>query len=289
MTTTVHVSNIAHATTYQEVHDFFSFCGKITSLALTPASADPNSTLSATVTYEREPAAKTALLLDGTQLDSNPVRVEAAQSIDELANQSSSSGSPPPNDGGESEVRQEDKPKTAILAEYLSHGYVVGEAALQKSIELDSKTGISQRFISTLNSALTAVDAKRHAQQMDAQLHVSDRAAGARTTLTTYFEKALGTPTGQRIRQFYETGGKSLMDIHNEARRLAELRKKSNPAAATGTCPCTAGGDCEKNKCTCPCHGEKAAAAAVGDTTATATETASASASSTTEKEKSNA
>lgn len=285
MATTVHVSNIAHATTQQEVHDFFSFCGKILTLALTPTSADPDSTLSATVTYERSPAAKTALLLDGTKLGPNPVRVEATQSLDELAGQSS--GSPPPQ-GAEHEVRQEDKPKTAILAEYLSHGYAIGDVALQKSIELDSKTGISQRFITTLNSALTAVDAKRHAQQMDAQLHVSDRAVGARNTLTTYFEKALGTPTGQRIRQFYETGGKSLMDIHNEARRLAELRKKANPGAPTGPCPCTAGGDCEKNKCYCHCHGEKAGPAP-GSATAPATQTtpsASASAFTSTEKEK---
>ncbi|PWW73609.1 hypothetical protein C7212DRAFT_359356 [Tuber magnatum] len=264
--TTVHVSNISHDTSQQEVRDFFSFCGKITNLALTPSNSDPNATLSATVTYEREPAAKTALLLDGTKLGSNPVRVEASHSIDELAQGHLAHGDAD-QDHTKSSVQQEDKPKTAILAEYLSHGYVIGDSALQKGIEVDSKHGISNRFLSTLNSALHAVDSRVHAtdtaKSVDNQYHVSDRALEARNTLTTYFERALGTPTGQKIRSFYEQGGKSLLDIHNEAKRLAELRKQQNRRSADGgplvgpektTCAC--GGNagicsCEPGKCAC--------------------------------------
>lgn len=264
--TTVHVSNISHDTSQQEVRDFFSFCGKITSLALTPSSSDPNATLSATVTYEREPAAKTALLLDGTKLGSNPVHVEATHSIDELAQGHLARGDTDQEHAKDS-VLQEDKPKTAILAEYLSHGYVIGDSALQKGIEVDSKHGISNRFLSTLNSALQAVDSRVHAtntaRSVDSQYHVSDRAMEAKNTLTTYFEKALGTPTGQKIRSFYEQGGKSLLDIHNEARRLAELRKQQNrkstdggPLAGPEKTTCACGGNsgicsCEPGKCAC--------------------------------------
>jgi len=264
--TTVHVSNISHETTQKEVRDFFSFCGKITNLVLTPSSSDPEATLSATVTYEREPAAKTALLLDGTKLGTNPVHVEATHSIDELAQGHLARGDAD-QDPAKDTVQQEDKPKTAILAEYLSHGYVIGDSALQKGIEVDSKHGISSRFLSTLNSALQAVDSRVHAtntaRSVDTQYHVSDRALGAKNTLQTYFERALGTPTGQRVRTFYEQGGKSLMDIHNEAKRLAELRKQQNRKSADGgplvgpektTCAC--GGNsgacsCEAGKCAC--------------------------------------
>jgi len=264
--TVVHVSNISHNTSQQEVRDFFSFCGKITNLVLTPSSSDPNATLSATVTYEREPAAKTALLLDGTKLGSNPVHVETTHSIDEIAQGHLARGDAdqdPPKDS----VQQEDKPKTAILAEYLSHGYVIGDSALQKGIEVDSKHGISSRFLSTLNSALQTIDSRVHAtntaRSVDTQYHVSDRALGAKNTLTTYFEKALGTPTGQRIRTFYEQGGQSLMDIHNEAKRLAELRKQQNRKSADGgalvepektTCACAGNAGvctCEAGKCAC--------------------------------------
>jgi hypothetical protein len=52
--TVVHVKNIGHDTSEKEVRDFFSFCGKISSLSVTPESEDPNSPQSATVTFEKE-------------------------------------------------------------------------------------------------------------------------------------------------------------------------------------------------------------------------------------------
>lgn len=139
---TVHVSNISHSTPEKEVRDFFSFCGKITNLVITPTSSAADATLSATVTYERDTAAKTALLLDGTSLGPNPVKVDAAHSLDEIAGGHIASGdADAPNFGAPAEgstLRQEDKPKTAILAEYLSHGYVVGDSALQKGMFISS-------------------------------------------------------------------------------------------------------------------------------------------------------
>ncbi|OMP85119.1 Protein vip1 [Diplodia seriata] len=68
----VHVENIASQTTEKEVRDFFSFCGKIQSLSVTPLN---EGTQSATVTFEKETAAKTALLLDNTQLGPAQVKV----------------------------------------------------------------------------------------------------------------------------------------------------------------------------------------------------------------------
>ena len=44
--------------------------GKIQSLSVKPESGETDSTQSATVTFEKETAAKTALLLDNTQLES---------------------------------------------------------------------------------------------------------------------------------------------------------------------------------------------------------------------------
>lgn len=134
---TVHVSNISHSTPEKEVRDFFSFCGKVTNLIITPASGSSDATLSATVTYERETAAKTALLLDGTKLGPNPVKVESAHSLDEIAAGHIATGdADAPNFGNDEALRQEDKPRTAILAEYLSHGYVVGDNGLQKGMSI---------------------------------------------------------------------------------------------------------------------------------------------------------
>ncbi|KAH0614454.1 uncharacterized protein H6S33_000090 [Morchella sextelata] len=251
---TVHVSNIASTTPEKEIRDFFSFCGKITSLSITPTSADANSTQSATVTYERESAAKTALLLDGTKLGPNPVKVETTHSLDEIAGGHVASGDADAPSFGttEEQLRQEDKPRTAILAEYLSHGYVVGDTALQKGIELDTKHGISATFTGYLNKALSTIDNTTHAsttaRSMDSQYHVTDRALGAKNTLTTYFEKALGTPTGQKIRSFYSTGEK----------RSAELGATAdgNPFVGPEKTTCACGGNegvcsCEPGKCAC--------------------------------------
>ncbi|KAF2097576.1 hypothetical protein NA57DRAFT_41306 [Rhizodiscina lignyota] len=223
MATTVHVQNISSQTSEKEVRDFFSFCGKISSLSVTPTSDAPDASKSATVTFEKETAAKTALLLDNTQLGPAQVNVTAAQSISDMAGGKATAGD------DEQDVAPEDKPRTRIIAEYLAHGYVVSDKAIQGAIDLDKKHGISSRF----QSALTNFDAKYKASDRvkaaDTQYKVSERASGAWSGLNSYFEKALDTPTGQRVRQFYMDSNKQIMDVHNEARHLADL-KTGKPA-----------------------------------------------------------
>merc|ERR1711939_611963 len=46
MSTTVHVKGISHETTEKEVKDFFSFCGKINSISVTPESDAPDAQIS---------------------------------------------------------------------------------------------------------------------------------------------------------------------------------------------------------------------------------------------------
>lgn len=265
---TVHVSNISHNTTESELSSFFSFCGKIVSLTLTPSTADPDASLSATITFERESAAKTACLLDGTPLNSVPLTVNAAHSIDEIAGDHLA---PNANIGPDGEIPQEEKPRSAIFAEYLANGYVIGDTALQKGLELDQKHGISSRFAAALTNALTTIDAKTHAsdraKSMEAQYHLTEKAAGAASGLGRYFEKAVGgTGAVQKLRQFYQAGEKQLFDIHAEAKRLAEMKKEKkrqslelgktadgNPFVGES---CQCGGEagscsCEPGKCTC--------------------------------------
>jgi hypothetical protein len=67
------------------------------------------------VTFEKETAAKTALLLDNTQLGPNQVTVKSTASLDELAGTSK-------EEHEDHYVDQEDKPRSRIVAEYLAHG-----------------------------------------------------------------------------------------------------------------------------------------------------------------------
>lgn len=94
---------------------------------------------------------------------------------------------------------------------------------------------------------------------MDAQYHVTDKLKETQNTLAHYFETALNTPTGKKIRDFYATGAKQVVDIHNEAKRLAELKKENAQKGVFSgqeKSTCTCGGNegvcnCPPGKCAC--------------------------------------
>ncbi|KAF1986954.1 hypothetical protein K402DRAFT_393106 [Aulographum hederae CBS 113979] len=252
MTTTVHVKNIASQTSEKEVRDFFSFCGKISSLSVTPTSDAADASKSATVNFEKETAAKTALLLDNTQLGPAQVSVTSAASLDDLGAKKSTED--------DEDIAPEDKPRSRILAEYLAHGYTISDKAIEQAINMDKQHGISTRFTQALQNFDSRVKATEKAQTVDAKLGVSAKANNAWLGLNSYFEKALGTPTGQRIRTFYESGNKQVMDVHNEARHLADLKtgKSSSgvePVEGTDKTTCKCGSSTEK----CPCEPGKCA------------------------------
>ncbi|KAJ5890162.1 hypothetical protein N7504_010972 [Penicillium tannophilum] len=237
--TTVHVSGIAPSTSEKDVRDFFSFCGKITSLSITPTGSEADSSQSASVTFEKEAAAKTALLLDQTQLGSSSVHVEAAQNIDDLAGAQATSSTEKED---EHEIAQEDKPRSRIFAEYLAHGYVVSDGAIQKAIALDQKHGFSNKFTSALTNFDKKFQATERAKGLDENYQISNKAASGWSSLNHYFEKALEHPTGQKLRDFYVQGDKQVRDIHNEARRLADLKLGRSQEGETGPAATSAEG-----------------------------------------------
>lgn len=221
---TVNVKNIALATSDGEIKDFFSFCGKISDLKVTPEGE----TKSAEVTFEKETAMKTALLLNNTQLGSNQLSVTSASgSTDD--NGAHYKG----NEKHDSdEITQEEKPRARILAEYLAHGYVVGDAAIQRALELDHKHGVTHRFLGTLQNLDQKYHATDRAKATDQSYGISQRANSLFLGLSSYFEKATNTPTGQKIVNFYTAGSRQVQEVHAEARRLAELKKEEAGGSA---------------------------------------------------------
>ncbi|KAL4888941.1 putative actin cytoskeleton protein [Aspergillus ambiguus] len=228
---TVHVSGISSTTSDKEVQDFFSFCGKITSISVTPVSSETDAPKSATVTFEKEAAAKTALLLDNTQLGPSQVHVEAAQSLEDIAGTQSTEEASKDENGHD--VAQEDKPRSRIIAEYLAHGYVISDSAIQKAIALDQKHGFSARFTSALSNFDSKYHASDKARGIDESYKISDKAASGWRGLNSYFEKAINTPSGRKLRDFYSKTDKQVRDIHSEARRLADL-KSGKPQSEAG-------------------------------------------------------
>jgi len=229
MSTTIHVEGIAATTTDQEVRDFFSFCGKIINLSVTPTSKESDAPKSATVTFEKESASKTALLLDNTQLGPAQVHVKSAASIAELA-----SG----HDNDEN-IEQDDKPRSRILAEYLAHGYVLSDKVIEKALALDTQHGISAKFTQALINFDSKYKATERAKVADDKYGVTRSATQAWNGFNSYFDAAVNTPNGQKLRNFYDVGNRQVLDVHNEARHLANLKQgkptDSHDAAPTSS------------------------------------------------------
>ncbi|TGJ82353.1 hypothetical protein E0Z10_g6412 [Xylaria hypoxylon] len=221
---TVYVKKISAQTKEQQIREFFSFCGKITDIKVSPAD---DGTQDATVTFEKETAAKTALLLNNTEFDSSPIVVTAADG-------QSDDGTPhaPSADRDTDHISQEEKPRSRILAEYLAHGYVVGDAAIERAIDLDQKHGVSTRFMNTLTQLDRKLHATDRAKAADQSYGISNRATSLFGGLTSYFEKASNTPTGQRLVKFYTDSQRQAQDIHIEAQRLKELKKEEHGGSA---------------------------------------------------------
>jgi len=248
--TTIHVKNISPQATEKAIKDFFSFCGKINDISVTPASSEPEATLSATITFEQDSAARTALLLDNTLLSGSPINVTASASLDELEQDAHQHGLET-----EEDPRQEDKPRTAIFAEYLAHGYHIGDKVLQRGIDFDEKNGISSRFRKFLFDLDGKHKVSDKSRAMDTTYGISSTASQGYNTVTRYLDTALKTSTGQQIHKFYLDGKKQAVDIHNEAVRLKKIKEDEakkctcESAGSYGTCQCSPG--------SCGCDGCK--------------------------------
>ena len=137
-------------------------------------------------------------------------------------------------DTQDGDISQEDKPRSRIVAEYLAHGYTLSDVAIQRAIALDNKHGVSTRFTNALTSFDSKYKATDKAKGLDASYGITDKATQGWRGITSYFEKAIGTPTGQKLAAFYTSSDKQVRDIHAEARRLADL-KTGKPSSGPGT------------------------------------------------------
>lgn len=153
------------------------------------------------------------------------MHVEAGQSLDDIAGpQASGAGEESKDESTKQEIAQEDKPRSRIIAEYLAHGYAISDQAIQKAIALDQKHGFSARFTAALSQFDSKLHATDRAKELDSKYNITSQASQGWRGLHSYFERALDTPTGRKVREFYLKTDKQVRDIHAEARRLADLK-----------------------------------------------------------------
>lgn len=258
MSNTVHVKNISKETTEKDVREFFSFCGKINSLTLHTAPESPDATQSATVVFDKETAAKTALLLDHTQLGPLQVHVTSAASDADTSGSKTTLDQEQTTSDNNHDVAQEDKPRSRIIAEYLAQGYMISDNVIERAIQMDQQHGLSARFTAALKDFDARFHATEQAQAIDSRYGISGRAVDAWRGMYSYFDRVLGTPTGQKLRDFYAAGNKQVVDVHNEARHLADLKagKDQQSTSTDGKGASQAGGlrpveGTEKTQCNC--------------------------------------
>jgi hypothetical protein len=116
------------------------------------------------------------------------------------------------------------------------HRYVISDKIIEKALALDQQHGVSSRFTKALTDFDSKYKATENTRALDDKYSVSKTAASAWNSLSSYFDQGINTPTGQKLRKFYDQGSKQVIDVHNEARHLANL-KSGKPAAPSSQAP----------------------------------------------------
>lgn len=231
MSYNITAKGVSPTTSKAEIKKYFSFCGKVKAVSV------DEETHTATVTFANLEAVRTALLIADGQIGDSKVSIEVddatLQKLDEPRateddsktlvgdNSSKNESTDGSRDGASTpdSISQELKPRAAILAEMLSNGYVLSDKVLERAIDYDKKNGITQKF----TNYLTDLDKKYHVVD---KAQATDQAYGITARLQKYWEQALDTSYGRKIREYYSEAAKEASDIHAEARRLADLKEE---------------------------------------------------------------
>lgn len=269
---TIIASNIPHSTSEAKIREFFSFCGKIKDLSV--VEDDEKKGKSVKVEFEKASAISTALLLNGAEFDGSQLEVKES-------GESSGSTAPSSSKDGEEEdgdIEQEEKPKSAIIAELLANGYVLQSSLVEKAIEFDKEKGISERF----HNFIQGLDQKYHLQEKNKQVadqttKLTDQAnnqwgiqerwnQGVRT-LNSYLDKFKQDKYGSQVHDFYTNVAKDVKSVNDEALRLAEL-KKQHGEGSTGATSAGSEGTADQSQPPTYENSEKATTGKVGAGTA---------------------
>lgn len=240
MTYPITVSQLSSTSSEKSITEFFSFCGKISNVQYDA------STHTAHITFEKEQAARTALMLNGGTLDGAAIHVGS-----EHINEDHQTTGRPSLDERD-HIEQHDKPRAGIVAEMLAKGYILGDGVVNKAIQVDQKQGISTRFLNFIRGLNTSIGQKiggpdatvtsqakatiaagqqramtiNEQHQITQRVQTFDEQHGLTRQATTYYSKAISSPFGQRVLSFYTETAKQVQDVHEEAKRIAQAEKE---------------------------------------------------------------
>jgi len=231
---TVNVSNISSSTTKDKLHEFFSFCGDIKSIDL---RSEGDYKQSAVIAFTKHSAANTALMLNDGTLDGEKLHITSDVQHNNHKEQQERSAP----------FEQSDKPRAGIAAEYLAKGYKLSDHILQRAIEIDNKQGISKRFLDYIHSLDTSLGQKALGPEQTVSGKVQstlkeaqdkaktiDEQKGYSKVAHEYYSKAISSPFGKSVFDFYTNTSKQVRDIHEEARRMVDQHKGQPASSPSG-------------------------------------------------------
>jgi len=247
------VTNISLNTNEKVLREFFSFCGEIEELHLTPSDDSQK----AIIRFTRESAARTALLLSNAYLGEKNIFV--APYFDDLPPYVNQEHPLDPNEKGPAEIRQEDKPKLSIVVELLANGYVLNDRIIDGAKSFDERYGVSHIFKQYLMTAQTKTaeidekyqistrakgvaheiettyhvsekiqDVQKKAVEIDEKYKVSETIGQATSSAKKMAETAIASEAGQKVQGFLMDVWNRAILINEEARKKA-LEKEGQP------------------------------------------------------------
>jgi len=124
----------------------------------------------------------------------------------------------------------------------------LSDSILEKAIEIDTKQGISKRFLNYFHSLDKTVGERALGpdQTITAKLQTTvgsatqqarsmDQEKGISKTANDYYQTAIASSFGQKVKAFYTDTSKQVRDIHEEARRIADQNKSQTAPSSTTT------------------------------------------------------
>ncbi|KAG7663043.1 uncharacterized protein J8A68_003425 [[Candida] subhashii] len=239
-------SNIPSSVSNDKIREFFSFCGTVIQLE---SILNNGEFKSVRVEFASPKAVETALLLNDAEFGGDYIKVDSDDAI------SAPPQPPRPTSDaattGETDAKtekeindlpQEDKPKFAIMAQLLSEGYLISDQIIAKALEFDKQHGFYNKFVDFVDS----LD-KKYVHLHDPESPVAKNVAMAQgkaqdlqsvfetSRIGQYLVSAANHPLGIKIHDFYRGVTKDVLEVHEEAKRLAELKKQRAGEETTKT------------------------------------------------------
>ncbi|KAI8971900.1 hypothetical protein BDF20DRAFT_887122 [Mycotypha africana] len=242
------VKNISADSSEETVKQFFVFCGKIQDFELLMDEDQLHQT--ALIHFERESAAKTAILLSNALIDDShivatPYFETNARDEEGTASDSettvSNDGTSASSSGVSTPRHQETKAKTRIVAEILANGYILQDQIVAKGLEYDTKYSLTSRFtnyLQTLTTNVKQMDEKYRiwdkAVEIDNKYKIHEKVQTAAQQAQSTATAALHTPTGQKVERLAYQTLAQIAAVHYEAKKI-QMEKQQQQVTSTAS------------------------------------------------------